>query len=298
MIFLVVQFAFHILFSCLEADNAVINQPSSTMLSLTAEKINTIPPSELRNIRELFQELFLRETFSYTLFSDKPLSISDLALKYEYAPQSFDEQCTAIFNWTAIEAPVFTELWKSWKDVAYLFPSPNFLFIQKKMGSSIRVILLNIPKFHETVTLHQSIFKCALGDQATPEWLLAQIASEKVDLWELLQYRQDLMGLLLGFGLHNPTLFQERQRLANIHLFRPGEQKRLTNKLIALDSLLEGIGSYEYSPVLLGEVYFAGDPSHPETMVLKNKYRSLRHKLSEKFAKKDIVETILNRIQI
>lgn len=256
-----------------------------------------IPREKKENIKDLFEELFLRQTFSYTLFADKPVSLSDFALAYD-VKMTFESECNSIFGLDGSEAPTYSKYWNSWVEFQHLFPSDNFMLKEKKLGNSVRVFLINIQKFKETVLAYKPMFDSYFGKEISPEWLLDQFASPEVDIGELLHHRDDLLGILLGFGSYNPALFQQRHEL--IKKMRPSflrnhlQRQDSASKIEELTTRLEGVGSYAYTPLLVGEVYFAGDLDHQETKILKNKFAELRRKLSELYAGKDPLEIILD----
>ena len=81
------------------------------------EILNTIPISEKENLERLFQDLFNRENFSYTLFGDKPMSLTD------YSTTSFDSD--GIPSKSGLR---FRKRWEVWKKYAHAFPMTQLSF--------------------------------------------------------------------------------------------------------------------------------------------------------------------------
>jgi hypothetical protein len=106
-------------------------------------------------------------------------------------------------------------------------------------------------------------------------------------------------GVLLGYGLHNAQLYNDRLKLEKFINFedlpkipekKPTPKENFASieaKYEFLDSKLKPFGEYNYSPLIVRSVHFVADYSLSETKALKKKYKKLRSKISTIYAKGD-----------
>lgn len=134
------------------------------------------------------------------------------------------------------------------------------------------------------------MFERVLDQKINAKKFLNDIEIGKISFVDSIQNNEMLWGILLGYGRHNASLYNRRERqyfkamiLSDVAL-RKSKIK------------LKPCGDYNYSPLIMGSVHFASDPEHPETRSLEKKYKVLRGKISSIYAKGDFLEITLSQL--
>ena len=124
-------------------------------------------------------------------------------------------------------------------------------------------------------------------------------------MWETpLRHRDDLIGILLGFGKINAELFQKRNEILGK---REAIKKKRTEpspgfssidqELDALNTTLGASPSKRRSSLnYISLPSFAMDQHHPETRALMQKYRLQRNYITQCYSKGNVLETTLQRL--
>jgi len=262
------------------------------------EALDAMPKSEKENLERLFQDLFNRENFGYTLFGDKPMSLTD------YSTTSFDSD--GIPSKSGLR---FQKRWEVWKKYAHAFPMTSYLLIEdpRERGSSKEILFINKKCFIDKVNEHLDLFQEALGENITGVLLLKKIEDNHQFL-SFFNDHQMLLGILLGYGKHNARLFAERHQISPfvyrkefpkvpIKIPTPSEGfPSLQEEFNSYFSVLTLFGDPKYSPLVIHSVHFVADHKHPETISLQKKYRKMRGEISAIYAKGDFLEITLSKL--
>lgn len=269
------------------------------------EILSTLPQEEKEELNRLFYSMMRDDHLAYTLFGDKPVSLSG---NFIITPLQ-NIQCGMVCG------SVFWKRWQIWEKYAHHFPLNKYVFIQERhpyrhVGS---VYLINKKLFIQQVNRHLDIFENVLGVGITGEILLKQI-EQQGKFSACIQDNKFLLGILLGYGKHNAELFARRERLFLFVLDQdiPNQQRlpqlpfkeplpskgfsSIKEEYQFLKTHLQFFGDYDYSPLILQPVHFVADPDHEETKKLKQKYQALRHRISAIYAQGDFLEMTLNQL--
>jgi hypothetical protein len=267
--------------------------------------LNEMPLEHKERLVKLFYSLMNDNHFAYTLLGDKPVSFAS-----EYIITPLDEIKTMRRT-----GGVFWNEWKIWEMYKEQFPSKHYLLLTENIFyRPIRaIVLINKKAFVQKVDQHIDIFRKILGPHVTGEGLLLQIEKQQ-KFFSPIQNNQLLIGILLGYGVHNAKLFERRNEIILFALDRDNPyQKRLPKRpfkppepAAAFSSLeeeneflklhLRPFSNYHYSPIILKSVNFMADPNHPETKALKEKYQELRSRIAAIYATGNFLEINLSQL--
>jgi hypothetical protein len=241
--------------------------------------LESIPKEDLAELDGLFSYFIKQNQFAYTLFGDKPISLSSQfsLTPWENIIEKINDKHT-----------LFWKKWKIWKKYEHFFPSKNYLLTiePSKFPHVYDIILINKIEFIKTLEKHQKLFESVIGHPINPQQLLNEIEQKKISFSDSIKNNQMLGGILLGYGVHNSTLYNKRDRgyLNNIGLMNH-------SKII-----LQPIEKNHYMPLIIGPVKFAADILHPETIALRKKYKKLRGKISSIYFQNNLLEVTLLKL--
>lgn len=260
------------------------------------EILNSIPPEEKLEIKELFKNLFKNQVFSYTLYGDKPVSITHTSLNACSQEEILEILSLTGYCQEALEifyepASFFNKRWETWNKYKNLFKLNKYALVEKKYGSQSRIIIINIEAFKNAVNKNIDLFKKSLNENVSCEALLECLRIEKTNIWNDLDYDQGLLGILLGFGRHNAMLFEKRERLIDL-LNRPLlDPFRINREIELIDKKLQPF--HECDRCILAStnrVMFAADSANKETIELRTKYDKLNREINLIYSKPDWFE--------
>lgn len=255
------------------------------------EKILSIPPEELQVLEKFFHNLLFEREFAYTLFGDKPISS-------EYYDREDPSKPELFLN--------SAEGYKMCEKYAHLFLEQGhiFLFYEDHKENIYEITLINKKAFHQVVTEQKDKFAAFFGPEINSEKLLNLLIRKK-SLWNTsLKDREDLIGILLGFGKHNAELFQKRNEIESykLRLVRdrtepsPGYHA-INEELVALNATLQSFSNE--GRVTLNYMRlpgFTADPNHSETKQLKKKYSKQRKMISHLYSRRNALKITLDRL--
>lgn len=264
------------------------------VLSARAE-IKDIPYHDLQKIKYLFDDLIDEHDFSYTIFGSKPMSLADFS--FESPPN------LPFYRWIRSKFFMFKrktslQAWYKHRDECKL---QDFIILdeEKDLISCLVIILINrknmLPILHE----NEALFKEELGDSFTPESFLEQLEKKQISLAKATHKSQKLLGIMLGYGVRNATLFQERfdlqEEIEKGRKSNLSENEMLTIKLSAIESQV-GCFSELDAETVIHPLYFLADVSHPETIALKQQYEQERQQIAEMRKKRNFMDLVLQRL--
>jgi hypothetical protein len=264
------------------------------------EKMLSIPAEELEQLKALFNYLFLQHGFAYTLFGDKPMSYDIILCESEGLFQASKHQFS---------------LWKKFAD---LFPSKNYFFLfcgsDQERNNKFEITLINKKAFNEVFENNRKKFIEVFGKNITAEKLL-NLMIEKKSPWNTpMKDRDDLMGMLFGYGKVNAELYYRREELEKIQ----GVYKKNIKSLQMVMKNIKTAPSSEYASVeeelhdieerlsvchrdnaqlkVMALPRFAADHAHPETVVLINKYKKQRMNIIRQYSHRCVLEATLEKL--
>jgi hypothetical protein len=280
------------LFICLLM-HCVIHFPLSAtpQKNLAHQILVDIPSEDLEVLEEFFRDLLFLQGFAYTLFGDKPVSIENYDRDNPQKPDVFATSCKG---------------YTAWKKYAHLFPQEHYIFVFHEPADkdTYEMTLINKKAFLQMVDKHKKKFSALLGPTITAEKLLSQLIQNGCLENTAIKNREDLIGILLGYGENNASLFQRRSeitgRISSIkrkdttptpgYCSTEDELKSLNARLRPFSNEQRKLLRYMHLPS------FVADPNHQETIQLKKKYTQQRKQITQHFSHKNVLEMVFEQL--
>lgn len=254
------------------------------------EQMQRIPREDLPILDRFFRELLFQKGFAYTLFGDKPISLDCFDLENLDKPDPFATS---------------SEGYRTWEKYAHLFQGPHYLFLfyEDPAEALCELTLVNKRAFHQIISEHREKFAAFFGPNVSSEELL-NLLIQKRSLWNTpMKERDDLIGILLGYGKNNADLFQRRSEIwgrkkklsRNREKPSPGYHS-VEEESQALNATLSSFsGERKITLSYMQLPSFVADRSHRETIQLKKKYTKQRKKMTALFSHRDALRTALEQ---
>lgn len=262
--------------------------------SLKAE-VCSIPKNDLKNIKFLFERLIFEHDFAYTVFGSKPMSLADISLEAPRDLPFYRKLKTQFFH---MRSKRCLNTWYKYKNE---FNFKDFILLDKEedLVNCLVIVLINKKNLFDVLLKHEMIFKQELGDSFTPNSFLKMLEKKEISLAGAIQKNQRLLGIMLGYGERNATLFQERFNLMKAIAKRAKEElpedEELTQKLKIMETQFSDFSELEEDPII-PPLYFLADIFHPETIELKQKYENDRQKIKDLMKDPNFMDRVLNRL--
>jgi uncharacterized protein YihD (DUF1040 family) len=254
-----------------------------------------IPRQDLKNIKCFFEDLIDQHDYAYTIFGSKPMSLADFCLE---SPRNL-----SFYKW--LRSKIFMirrkAILKSWYKYREEFDFKDFIFLDEEHDwiNCLVMILINKKNMLHVLEEHSSIFKEELGEDFNPELFLERLEKKEVSITKAINKSQKLMGIMLGYGVRNATLFQERFNIRKSMWKREKdnlpEDEALTKKLANVEGQCNDFSELE-EDAIMHPLYFLADTSHPETVRLKKQYEDDRQKIEELMRQPKFMNKVLERL--
>lgn len=254
------------------------------------EVIQTIPPADQKVLEEFFRKLLFFNGFAYTLFGDKPVSTECFDLK---------ENNAELFRISSLG-------YRTWKKYVHLFPKNRYLFLfyENTDEDVCEITLINKKSFHEIVAINKEGFTKVFGCELTSEKLL-DLLIQKGSLWNTpMRERDDLIGVLLGYGKINADLFQKRTEIMVGN--RKIKKKRTTpsSGYTSVEEELKDLNAALQSFSKEGKVSlnymrlpgFKADWKNAETVQLSKNYRKQRKYITQRYSRDNVLEITFEQL--
>jgi hypothetical protein len=262
---------------------------ASPQKNLAQHILSTIPAEELTVLEEFFRELLFAHGFAYTLFGDKPISIENYDRDHPEKPDVFATSCKG---------------YKVWEKYAPLFPQRHyiFLFYEDPISDTYEITLINKQAFLQTTSRYGGKFLNTLTP--TPEKLLDLLIQNHSLENTSIRVREDLIGILLGYGENNAALFHRRHEIT--HRTRNLKKKNTKpspgycstdEECAALNARLQAFSTEKRKSLNYMRLPgFVADPNHPETIQLKKKYIEQRKQITQRFSRRSVLEVVFEQL--
>lgn len=264
-------------------------------------KLSSHDQKELENF---FHILMDEDQFSYTLFGDKPVSLSG-----DYIITPYEVILSGVPS-----GGIFWKRWGIWKEVAKELLIKKYSFIEEPAYNCLNgnmgfVFFINKQAFLKTVNNHIQTFKNILGKDITAVKLLEEIEQRQAFMMPL-NRSELLLGILLGYGEHNARLYTRRKCLKKFISTKtlPTTPEKKPSPAPEFSSIEEEekflhqkqqpFFFQDYGvPWTISPVQFAADLDHKETKKLKKKYARLREKISRLYVESNnFLELIISQL--
>lgn len=261
--------------------------------SLKAD-ICDIPKRDLNEIKSLFERLIFAYDFGYTIFGSKPMSLAEMCLKIP-PNLPIHKHIKAKFLLTKSMRRLNT--WYQYRDE---FKFKNFILLdtEEENLDCFVFILINKTNLLEVLHKHEAIFKQELGESFTAESFLEKLEKREISFSKATNDSHRLLGIMLGYGERNATLFQEKVNLTKaVKQIKDGHKnEELIRKLGIVESQIGDFNEFEENDPIIPPLYFLADNSHPETIALKDKYAQERQKIEKLMKQSQFMDLVLKRL--
>lgn len=258
-----------------------------------------------QELNDLFHVLMDDDQFIYTLFGDKPVSLSG-----DYVITPYEFLLSGISS-----SQIFWKKWAVWKRNQERFCISRYFFIEEPAynrgdNTMFFIFFINKKSFIEAVNQNIQAFRDVLESDITAVQLLEKMENEHAFM-NLLKDNEMLLGILLGYGEHNAKLYARRTTLRKFITGKTSPtlptERPLPSKGFAsieeeekfLNEQLRPFAPCDCEPGSIAPVQFAADLNHKETQFLQKKYSNLRDRVSLLYAKnKNFLEIILKQLTL
>lgn len=172
-------------------------------------------------------DFFLNSSMLYTLFGDKPMSGTTIAIpsedwvaqsewRLEGIPKRKREKAQkAMFDYCKTYDLHIN--WKKWQEWRTNKPSLRFLFrvTETKDPDLLNVDMINVKQVIFMMKKHYGIFKEELGEDFDPIALALEFEDPSSSGWATIFKSHYLMGILYGFGEENAYFFSREREAEN-----------------------------------------------------------------------------------
>lgn len=248
-------------------------------------------------IEYFFKSLIIKENCGYTLFGNKPMSM------YVYwKPFCFSKWYHFLTSIFPCSLRTYRG-WKTWQKYQHFFPNSAFLLWAEPNpffpeNTNFAILLVNKEKFREVVSANGKDFETILGRKNISADELLTEAKNAPLLKTVLQFKEELFGILFGYGRENARLFETKRRGENVvfSAFPWGEEieqflrHRLGDAWWFFGNFPKQLDQF------LGYPTFGVDPNSLETKKLKEEFLETRKRILEYYEGKDFLEATLSRL--
>lgn len=250
---------------------------------------------EHQSLEGLFSHLLFQEGGVYTLFADKPISFDIISeIPSEEKEEFLSTQSSHIILQNSLN---FKQNWETWERVKGHFQISRYLFVKRKSPAFSSypeaIFLVNILATASILNKYYSLFKEVAGFDFEPIDIVFEIENNGSLFWEKVLNNHKLLGILLGFGKDNATLFEKLLKYEQ----RVGDKKQ--KKSFFFQSLAEqNPGSNSLSS--FWDLFFPLPSfscySESESIRLIKKYEKQRNRIRKIYKRKDLVNVSLKRL--
>ncbi|MES2344415.1 MAG: hypothetical protein V4494_00550 [Chlamydiota bacterium] len=273
---------------------------------LVAEFLKQIS-SEEKELLEYFFYYLIHDSGGYVLLGSKPMSICSYLdhVVNDTHPIYFMMEAVRLRN---IKIKRGFEIWQKY---ASLFPIKNYLFLSEPnfLTKDIQFIFfINRKNFISKLHEHRREIMKVLGREVTVEGIVEAALAGKA-LWsDILNGREALLGILLGYGRNNAWNYQKITEIDPIKhkpfikiRSKPSlgfssveEEFEAINDKLDFFSLQDSLS--EWNDLLLRLPGFRADLDDPETQELKKAYTKDYHRILRYYKGKDFLEATLEQL--
>lgn len=243
---------------------------------------------EKEHVSHIMHHLFKFDHFSYTLFSDKPISFECFWLQ---PIKDAKKYCTLLSYQRPLN--ILETSWNLWQSRFSDFQFKNYLFFEKRTSEMLTIILINKNAFSKAFLLNQNLFKDLFGKDITEQKLLDRIQSSEFSLYGALNNNEEVLGIFLGFGNCNAKLYRQRSDFSNNYLLNPEFKK---NRISRINQKLKSASNSFHYIYVVPSIGFSVDHSQSETHQLLKKYSQSQRKASKLLRDSQWIDVIISRL--
>lgn len=229
-------------------------------------------------LEAFFRVLISSGDFGYVIYGSKPMAAVGLTN-----------------NTFQVNAPVDTQQriinkgWEVWSKYHRLFPITRFVLRLSQnplVPSDYWMVLINKERCRTCIASNLDLFTEALGQVVSPEEIVEGLEKKAVIFTDVLKSNDGLLGILFGYGRHNSMLFHQQKQM---------RRKGLSNDCTAIVAL------QPFNQLRRGErpidlPRFAMDPSHLESVKLREEYEKTCHSIESLYKDEKFLERTLTEL--
>jgi len=260
---------------------------------LANASIKEIPKSEFKKIKYLYTYLLTEHDFSYVVFGSKPMALADICLWLPDVP---------VYRRMHAEERLFKtkSALKAWYAYKQEFAFNEFILLDKEEDLFDCLVFVLIHKKNMLALLHkhQSIFKEKLGSSFEPEFFLKKIESRELSLAQAIHGNLGLLGIMLGYGVKNSMLYQERYEIRKAINDRKGllaTGNELEMRLKAINEKFNNFSEYEEFASIM-PLHFCAVLEDEETKELKKQYTKDREAIQAIMKNGDLTDQAFEKM--
>lgn len=243
-------------------------------------------------LTDFFKQILIYDSGIYTLWGSKPITFIDMSeisqeeINKWLADMSEEEKKNNILH----EDLNLKEGWNKWKQVSCQFPMKKYMLFESNLfGSSDDpvIVFVNILKTATVIEDNYELFKRKMGFDFHPLEVTLEIKNNTSSFWRaVFNNHSDLMGIILGFGKENSTIFHWKNfdHPQSCDLFCENLSYRGSNERAGY--IAPTIEDLE----LPGFIYFDVDNE------VKEKYEREREKIQKIYKNKDFLKVTLDKL--
>lgn len=205
----------------------------------TQNKLEQLSFEEKENLTTFFNEFLFNHAGAYTLFGNcKSVTIEPL-LHYDFEDfRKIDEYIKNHPKLKVIKVErKLEETWKDWKKLSDKFEIKNYILTELKFSEKESLLIfLNIKNTIKVLEQYYDDFKRVTKEDFNPIDVISRIKNKDDDFWKKIFKNHALVGILLGYGYDNASLFNlfmtnDDLYLKNLHQnSKPSEDSRKKSK--------------------------------------------------------------------
>ena len=266
--------------------------PSCNSVSVSSDA--KLTAEEHRALESLFSHFLLHEGGAYTLFGSKPLSFDVIS----QIPEEEKQEFLSFSSHPVIKNELnFSENWNIWKRVRDRYPMSRFLLVERKppafSSGESSVFLVNIAAVASLLEKHYPKFRAAVREDFDPLDIVFEIEDDGSAFWETVLARDDLLGILLGYGEENAKLFWEiKAREAQMSAEKTSQKQRFLASLSTQTPGSNSLSAFDATFPLPCFGCYAPD----ESSRLIKQYENERRAIKKIYRGRDFVRVTLDRL--
>jgi len=260
-----------------------------------------LSPEEYYSLEYLFRWLVLKDHFAFSIFGDKPLSVSDF--------YTFDNSKCFHSHDLGNHNLYLRNGCKIWEKYKNCFPMKNHLIlVEPEVDCNVGITVVNKKYFLNMFNKHREEFRKILGQDVTGEKLLSHLEAGNNLVEEVLHSNRYLLGILLGFGSKNAQLYQREEELHELQqnfwhkvaIYRTAFERTdpaIEQELEEIEKKFQVFEDPVKTRFLFSQLpLFGADLDDPETKELKKKYLRQRKEITKIYGNGKFLETTLHKL--
>lgn len=265
-------------------------------------QLEKISVADQKALSLFFEAIIRLDVCGYTIFGDKPVSVTGYWTSSDATTDMYSKEL--LFKTGQIV----------WEKHKHLFPTPNFAITFVTIQDWRGVQVINKKAFKQIVSQYLDEFRRIIGQEITADLLLEKVTNSNVDISEVLQNDDCLLGIVLGYGYKNACAYKQKNEIAaslkkhfgiadekfvydgifpNNSEDLPEDITKLLDEYNALDKKFTYSSDIPNMLELFPDVGFRADLEDPDTIALLKRYDQAKQKIKNAFLSDNFLKEVL-----